>query len=124
MGPPESTKDTPRTATQYLDYLSLEMSIMGILSTFCVATVALAVDRVGNVDLAKPTLLQQLVVYNSPYFLAGSAWLLVAALGFYRQRSKLATLMHGTLALAPGVGAAGHFRRAGSTLVDPAPNPA
>lgn len=43
------------TASSYLEYLDKEMTIMGILSTFCVAVVALVLDRVGSADLSKQT---------------------------------------------------------------------
>jgi hypothetical protein len=75
---------------EYLDYLDKEMSIMGILSTFCVAAVALALDRIGNADLAKSTLFRRIWEQNSPSVLVGSGWLVVAALFFYLQRSLLA----------------------------------
>jgi len=78
------------TAKEYLDYLDKEMSIMGILSTFCVAAVALAIDRVGNADLAKDTVFRRIWEQHSSYVLAGSGWLVLAAFCFYLQRSQLA----------------------------------
>jgi len=34
----------------YLEYLDKEMTIMGILSTFCVAAAALLIDPVGSAE--------------------------------------------------------------------------
>jgi hypothetical protein len=73
---------------QYLDYLDKEMTIMGILSTFCVAAAALVVDRIGTAD--KGSMFKTLQSDPSPSVLVGSGFLLCAALCFYLQRSRLA----------------------------------
>jgi hypothetical protein len=72
----------------YLEYLDKEMTIMGILSTFCVAAAALVIDRVGSAEhdsffggLAKSHIVQVLI---------GSGLLMFAGLYFYLQRSALA----------------------------------
>jgi hypothetical protein len=72
----------------YLEYLDKEMTIMGILSTFCVAAAALVIDRVGSAEhdsffggLAKSHIVQVLI---------GSGLLMLAGLYFYLQRSTLA----------------------------------
>jgi hypothetical protein len=72
----------------YLEYLDKEMTIMGILSTFCVAAAALLIDRVGSAGhdsffegLAKSHIVQVLI---------GSGLLMLAGLYFYLQRSILA----------------------------------
>ena len=39
---------TEKPEKTYLDYLDKEMTIMGLLSTFCVAVVALALERVAS----------------------------------------------------------------------------
>jgi hypothetical protein len=72
----------------YLEYLDKEMTIMGILSTFCVAAAALVIDRVGSAEhdsffggLAKSHIVQVLI---------GSGLLILAGLYFYLQRSTLA----------------------------------
>ncbi len=77
-------------AKEYLDYLDKEMTIMGILSTFCVAAVALTLDRIGNADLSKDTVFRRIWERDSTFVLVGSGWLLLAALCFYLQRSLLA----------------------------------
>jgi hypothetical protein len=72
----------------YLEYLDKEMTIMGILSTFCVAAATLLIDRVGSAEhnsffggLAKSHIVQVLI---------GSGFLMLAGLYFYLQRSNLA----------------------------------
>jgi hypothetical protein len=72
----------------YLEYLDKEMTIMGILSTFCVAVAALVIDRVGN---ALPnTLFARLLTADLIEVLTGAGLIMVAALYFYLQRSLLA----------------------------------
>ena len=78
------------SAKEYLDYLDKEMTIMGILSTFCVAAVALTLDRIGNADLSKDTVFRRIWEHDSTFVLVGSGWLLLAALCFYLQRSLVA----------------------------------
>jgi hypothetical protein len=84
---------------EYLDYLDKEMTIMGILSTFCVAAVALVLDRIGNADLSKPSLFAWLWSHEALHILIGSGWLVIAALFFYLQRSTLA-FYYGGLAMS------------------------
>jgi hypothetical protein len=76
----------------YLDYLDKEMTIMGILSAFCLAIVAVSVERIVSIDKGS-------VVYNlatkvwsagSVYLLTSSILVLIAAALFYKQRSLLA----------------------------------
>ena len=74
----------------YLEYLDKEMTIMGILSTFCVAVVALVLDRVGGAESGKDTLFLHLWKQEHAYVLMGSIGVAVAALFFYAQRSTLA----------------------------------
>lgn len=72
----------------YLDYLDKEMTIMGILSTFCVASLLVAVN-----SFILPGKDCKTNVYwdQSPWYCSlGLAGLLGAALSFYRQRSQLA----------------------------------
>lgn len=71
----------------YLDYLDKEMSIMGILSTFCVAVLALVLDRVVSADKGH---LVDVWAKGYPFIVVGSALMLFASLFFYRQRSLLA----------------------------------
>jgi hypothetical protein len=104
-------------AKLFLGYLDKEMRIMGVLSAFCAATLALALGKIVTVKIEPET--QQRVsmhdaasiLVRSPaelsnindvevgaliwrlghwYFIGGSAWLLTATLFFYRQRSYLA----------------------------------
>jgi len=72
----------------YLEYLDKEMTIMGILSTFCVAAASLVIDRVCGAD--KSSYFQQLAQSRLPDVLVGSGFLLLACLCFYLQRSLLA----------------------------------
>jgi len=71
----------------YLEYLEKEMTIMGILSTFCVGAVALVVNKVNGADGS--SLYSQLARHPVQIYL-GCALLLIAGLFFYLQRSKLA----------------------------------
>jgi hypothetical protein len=77
-------------ANSYLDYLDKEMTIMGLLSTFCVAVVALVIDRVGSADLSKNTLFAHLWGDQGKYVLLGSLCMAIASVAFYLQRSALA----------------------------------
>jgi hypothetical protein len=81
---PELTEDTKA----YLEYLDKEMTIMGILSTFCVAAGAVTVERAGS---ALPTTFFGVVAqYHMPAVLCGSALFMASALSFYLQRAHLA----------------------------------
>jgi hypothetical protein len=72
----------------YLEYLDKEMTIMGVLSTFCVAAVALIIDKVNTAD--KPDLYGELATMHPVQVYLGCALLLIAGLCFYLQRSRLA----------------------------------
>lgn len=72
----------------YLDYLEKEMTIMGVLSTFCVGMPALTIERVAGADGG--TNLAKLWSVSDKYMIVGSVAMLIAALYFYRQRSRLA----------------------------------
>lgn len=73
---------------EYLEYLDKEMTIMGILSTFCVAAAALVVDRVGTAE--HDSFFRTLSRDHAVSVFVGSGFLFVAGLCFYLQRSKLA----------------------------------
>jgi len=77
-------------AKEYLEYLDKEMTIMGILSTFCAAAVALVLGRIGDIDLTKKTVFLAIWEQHAVAVLTGSGLLLLAALFFYLQRSTLA----------------------------------
>ena len=66
------------------------MTIMGILSTFCIAAVALVLDRIGSADLEKKTLFALLWRDQRLFVLLGSSCVALAAALFYQQRSALA----------------------------------
>src|SRR5437867_7740198 len=74
----------------YLEYLEKEMTIMGILSTFCVAVVALTLEKVLGAKPGETLLLTTIWTYGQGPWIAGSAWMLCAAFYFYRQRSRIA----------------------------------
>lgn len=74
----------------YLDYLKIEMSIMGILSAFCVAAVSLVLKQVLEAESEK--YLATVWAKGNVLMMAGTLLMLIAALFFYRQRSRLATL--------------------------------
>jgi len=79
-------------AERYLDYLDKEMSIMGVLSTFCLAVPSLFLERVISAD-------EKSIAHNFLLNLWCNGWLfLTVATGmlffgaayFYKQRSRLA----------------------------------
>lgn len=72
----------------YLDYLDKEMTIMGILSTFCVAAAALVIDRVSSAE--HTYFFGRLATDHPVQVYIGSGFLLAAGLCFYLQRSRLA----------------------------------
>ena len=80
---------------QYLDYLDKEMSIMGILSTFCVGVPALVLERLASADKGD---LAVIWCKGRNYFWIASALMLVSAALFYKQRSLLA-FYYGRIAL-------------------------
>jgi hypothetical protein len=80
---PKTVEDVP-----YLDYLDKEMSIMGILSTFCVLVVG---GAIGGFAAAKEgEVARELWLKSWDYIITGSGLILLAALFFYGQRSHLA----------------------------------
>lgn len=83
------------TDNRYLNYLDKEMTIMGILSTFSVAVVALILDRVGSAENKGSFFYSvwhgsQGHTGEASYILMGSFSVSLAALLFYSQRSMLA----------------------------------
>lgn len=80
---------------QYLNYLDKEMSIMGILSTFCVAVPSLVLERLAS---AKDNDLASIWSTGKDYFWIASALMLLSAALFYKQRSLLA-FYYGRIAL-------------------------
>jgi hypothetical protein len=76
-------------AKTYLDYLDKEMTIMGILSSFCIVSLAASVDKLVFNDQAKfPAFTYW--ISDKLYCIVTFIGLLLAALLFYRQRSLLA----------------------------------
>jgi hypothetical protein len=71
----------------FLEYLHIEMTIMGILSAFCVAAMGLIFSSVITADKG---FAPELWKAGSWYILAGTFLMALGALSFYRQRSTLA----------------------------------
>jgi multisubunit Na+/H+ antiporter MnhB subunit len=71
----------------YLDYLDKEMTIMGILSTFCILTMGFVAEKLFFPDKESAYKFWQTV---NILCMLGLSGLLFAALAFYRQRSLLA----------------------------------
>ncbi len=88
---------TSESAKFYLDYLEKEMTIMGLLSTFCVAVVALVLEKV--LGASERTFLVDIAQSGRCSLMAASVWVLVAAFYFYRQRSRIAWV-YGQIALS------------------------
>src|SRR5580658_5701707 len=70
----------------YLDYLDKEMTLLGVLSTFCVGFASIVLDRIV-INLDKVTFFKTLWEEHITSVLAGSVLLLLAAWIFYKQRS-------------------------------------
>lgn len=83
-----ATAAVPDGIKPYLEYLDKEMTIMGVISAFCVGASALVIERAAAA--AKGTPLSLLWNSGRTHLVLGSACLLAAALFFYRQRSLLA----------------------------------
>jgi len=81
---------------RYLGYLDKEMSIMGILSTFCVAVPSLVLERLASA--ANETDLAAIWSNGKSYFWIASALMLLSAALFYKERSLLA-FYYGRIAL-------------------------
>jgi hypothetical protein len=81
---PEPTEATKAC----LEYLDKEMTIMGILSTFCVAAAAVVIDRAASAD--KTSFFKDILTNHPTQVFLGSGFLMVAGLCFYLQRSRLA----------------------------------
>jgi hypothetical protein len=79
-------------AERYLDYLDKEMSIMGVLSTFCLAVPSLFFERVISADpnSIAHDFLVNLWSDGSAYLVIASTLMLSGAAFFYKQRSRLA----------------------------------
>lgn len=91
---------TQRNPEQYLHYLDKEMTIMGILSTFCLAIAALSVERIVSIDAGSIAynFVTMLVSSGSIYLITSAVLILIAAALFYKQRSQLAWF-YGQIAL-------------------------
>lgn len=72
---------------QYMGYLAHEMTIMGILSAFCVAVPSLILDRLTSAASGE---LAEIWAAGEKFFWEGSMLMLLAAMLFYKQRSLLA----------------------------------
>lgn len=97
--PPKKGKDNT-----YPDYLDKEMTIRGILTTFCIAVVALVLDRVGSAG-EHPTMFLNLWQKQASYILIGSIAVEAAGALFYKQRSAWARY-YGQISLSiecPGI---------------------
>ncbi len=82
--------DKSAPADSYLVYLDKEMNIMGILSAFCVLTVAGIANAFKDVDPNGKTLASALLKASHEYIVAGCICMMAAALFFYGERSHLA----------------------------------
>src|ERR1700688_1793386 len=79
----------------YIDYLDKEMTIMGILSFFCVSVIGVVLKTIfdstlGGHGIDSQSLGGQAWLKGSYYITWGTPSLLAASLSFYRQRSRLA----------------------------------
>jgi hypothetical protein len=94
----------------FLEYLDKEMTIMGILSSFAVASVALFLNSIGSAEPQKQVLFYFLWSHSWWYILWGSACILASAALFYRQRAELAWY-YGQISLAMDAGGPVNARR-------------
>jgi hypothetical protein len=89
----------PEATKSYLDYLDREMTIMGILSSFCIAVVALVLKSVGGADSTSGWFFQELSNHHMVEVSLGCGFLVLAAFSFYLQRSTLA-ITYGGICMA------------------------
>ena len=81
------------TESKYLEYLDKEMAIMGILSTFCAAVVALVLDRICGAELDKKSLFVRLWREDSTFVILRLVSTGIAGALFYKQRSALGVVL-------------------------------
>jgi hypothetical protein len=86
----------PNPIGDYCDYLDKEMTIMGLLTAFCVAVPALVLDRIATAKESEQKVLYIMWQSEQTMLVAGSLFFFLAAFGFYLQRSRLA-LYYGQL---------------------------
>ena len=95
-GPPERVTLRAMDSKPYLDYLDKEMTIMGILSAFCVAAPAgILVTSIGK----DSSVAAQFWASEKIFILAGSILSMLASAFFYKERSLLA-LYYGLISYA------------------------
>ena len=82
----------PEPPKFYLDYIDKEMTIMGILSAFCLGIPALIIERVVSTrrDSFSNEFLTNLLSNGLCYLIVGTAFMIIASATYYRQRSRLA----------------------------------
>jgi hypothetical protein len=78
------------TESKYLEYLDKEMAIMGILSTFCAAVVALVLDRICGAELDKKSLFVRLWREDSTFVILRLVSTGIAGALFYSSDRPLA----------------------------------
>jgi hypothetical protein len=74
----------------YLEFLDKEMTVMGILSAFCIGVVSLALDRILSAKQVDDSYFFRVSVAGWLYVILGSVAIVIAAVCFYLQRSDLA----------------------------------
>ncbi len=84
MGDNDTTK---RAEGRFVDYLNTEMTIMGILSTFCMLVVGGFVSILANIAKDQAEWLRTFWPEQRAFLFCGFGLVLVAAFLFYRQRS-------------------------------------
>jgi hypothetical protein len=79
-------------AENYLEYLDKEMTILGVLSTFCLAIPALMLERILSADEKSLAydFLDKLWFNGAWYLVTACCLMLLGAAFFYTQRSRLA----------------------------------
>ena len=75
----------------YLEFLDKEMTIMGILSAFCIGVVSLTLDRLLSAKQDDNSYFFRVAVVGWQYVILGSVAIVIAAVCFYLQRSLLAS---------------------------------
>lgn len=76
-------------ANRYVDYLDKEMTIMGILSTFCILVIGGCVNALSNVSKEQSQWFKGFWHEQGPFIFFGLCAVLLSAFFFYRQRSLL-----------------------------------
>lgn len=82
----ENDKTKGATGGKFVDYLNTEMTIMGILSTFCILVLGGFINILSNISKDQAEWLRRFWPEQRAFLLFGCGMVLLSAFFFYRQR--------------------------------------